>query len=209
MEKTPPVNSSDPASPGRSATCWGAAQTGSGKTAAFALQFEPFGVRSEAGSQVWCWFHGGLAVQVTETFQSLSQFTRFKVATIVGGVGYDQQRKAVSDGVDVVVATPGRLLDHLQNRAFTLARVDHLVLDEADRMLDMGFLPDIKSIIHRVPTDRQTLLFSATLVPEVERIAAFALKDPLRIEVARPATVAEGISQILYPVIQEQKQPTC
>jgi ATP-dependent RNA helicase RhlE len=185
----------------------GAAQTGSGKTAAFALPIlNHLASDPRPGPRVLVLVPTReLAVQVTETFQSLSQFTRFKVATIVGGVGYDQQRKAVSDGVDVVVATPGRLLDHLQNRAFTLARVDHLVLDEADRMLDMGFLPDIKSIIHRVPTDRQTLLFSATLVPEVERIAAFALKDPLRIEVARPATVAEGISQILYPVIQEQK----
>jgi ATP-dependent RNA helicase RhlE len=123
----------------------------------------------------------------------------------MGGVGYDPQRRAVAGGVHVLVATPGRLLDHLQSRAFTLERVDHLVLDEADRMLDMGFLPDIKSIIHRLPTSRQTLLFSATLVPSVEQIAAFALTNPLRIEVARPATVAEGISQVLYPIIQEQK----
>jgi ATP-dependent RNA helicase RhlE len=185
----------------------GAAQTGSGKTAAFALPIlNHLAQDRRPGPRVLVLVPTReLAVQVSETFQSLSQFTSFKVVTIVGGVGYDQQRKAVSEGVDVVVATPGRLLDHLQNRAFTLARVDHLVLDEADRMLDMGFLPDIKSIIHRVPGDRQTLLFSATLVPEVERIAAFALKDPLRIEVARPATVAEGISQVLYPVIQEQK----
>ncbi|MBP9699627.1 MAG: DEAD/DEAH box helicase [Elusimicrobia bacterium] len=185
----------------------GAAQTGSGKTAAFALPIlTHLAEDRRPGPRVLVLVPTReLAVQVTETFQSLAQFTSFKVSTIVGGVGYDQQRKAVSEGVDVVVATPGRLLDHLQSRAFTLTRVDHLVLDEADRMLDMGFLPDIKSIIQRVPADRQTLLFSATLVPEVERIAAFALKDPIRIEVARPATVAEGISQVLYPVIQDQK----
>lgn len=185
----------------------GAAQTGSGKTAAFSLPIlNHLAENPRSGPRVLVLVPTReLAVQVTETFENLSRFTKFKVVAIVGGVGYDQQRRAVADGVDVVVATPGRLLDHLENRAFTLARVDHLVLDEADRMLDMGFLPDIKAIIHRVPADRQTLLFSATLVPEVERIAAFALKDPIRIEVARPATVAEGISQVLYPVVQEQK----
>ena len=104
-----------------------------------------------------------------------------------------------------MVATPGRLLDHLENRAFRLTTVDHLVMDEADRMLDMGFLPDIRAILHYVPKERQTLLFSATLVPDVERVAAFTLKDPVRVEVARPATLAEGISQVLYPVVQEQK----
>jgi ATP-dependent RNA helicase RhlE len=97
------------------------------------------------------------------------------------------------------------LLDHLENRAFRLTTVDHLVMDEADRMLDMGFLPDIRAILHYVPKERQTLLFSATLVPDVERVAAFTLKDPVRVEVARPATLAEGISQVLYPVVQEQK----
>jgi ATP-dependent RNA helicase RhlE len=81
------------------------------------------------------------------------------VATIIGGVGYDQQRRAVADGADIVVATPGRLLDHLQSRAFTLARVDHLVLDEADRMLDMGFFPDIKSIIYQVPAGTADVAF--------------------------------------------------
>ena len=185
----------------------GAAQTGSGKTGAFALPILSHLLNDKKpGPRVLVLVPTReLATQVDQTFTDCGRFAGIKVATIMGGVGYDQQRRAVADGADVVVATPGRLLDHLQSRAFTLARVDHLVLDEADRMLDMGFLPDIKSIIYQVPAERQTLLFSATLVPEIERIASFALTDPLRIEVARPATVAEGISQVLYPIVNEQK----
>lgn len=185
----------------------GAAQTGSGKTGAFALPIlDHLLRRPKPGLRVLTLVPTReLAAQVDQTFREVGQFTPFQVATIIGGVGYDQQRRAVSGGAQVVVATPGRLLDHLENRAFDLGSVDHLVLDEADRMLDMGFMPDIKAILHRVPKARQTMLFSATLVPEVERVAAFTLKDPVRIEVARPATVAEGISQVLYPVVQEQK----
>ena len=185
----------------------GAAQTGSGKTGAFALPILSHLLNDKKpGPRVLVLVPTReLATHVDQTFTDCGRFAGIKVATIIGGVGYDQQRRAVADGADIVVATPGRLLDHLQSRAFTLARVDHLVLDEADRMLDMGFLPDIKSIIYQVPAERQTLLFSATLVPEIERIASFALTDPLRIEVARPATVAEGISQVLYPIINEQK----
>jgi ATP-dependent RNA helicase RhlE len=185
----------------------GAAQTGSGKTGAFALPIlDHLLKRPGRGPRVLVLVPTReLATQVDQTFVDTGRFTPFKVATIIGGVGYDQQRRAVSNGAEVLVATPGRLLDHLENRAFTLESVDHLVLDEADRMLDMGFLPDIKAIVHRVPKNRQTLLFSATLVPEVERVAAFTLVDPVRVEVARPATVAEGISQVLYPIVQEQK----
>ncbi|MBL0058931.1 MAG: DEAD/DEAH box helicase [Elusimicrobia bacterium] len=185
----------------------GAAQTGSGKTGAFALPILNHLLTGEKpGPRVLVLVPTReLASQVDQTFQDCARFTHIKVATIIGGVGYDQQRRAVAEGAQVIVATPGRLLDHLQSRAFTLARVDHVVLDEADRMLDMGFLPDIKAILQRVPAERQTLMFSATLDASIERIASFALKDPLRIEVARPATVAEGISQVLYPIIQEQK----
>ncbi len=206
----------------------GAAQTGSGKTGAFALPILDHLLRrpipstsasaalppqvsrapreTAPGLRVLVLVPTReLAAQVDQTFCEVGRFTPFQVVTVIGGVGYDQQRRAVSAGAQIMVATPGRLLDHLQNRAFHLATVDHLVLDEADRMLDMGFLPDIRAIIHRVPAERQTLLFSATLAPEIERIASFALKDPVRVEVARPATVAEGISQLLYPVVQEQK----
>ena len=185
----------------------GAAQTGSGKTGAFALPLLDHLLRDpKPGPRILVLVPTReLATQVDQTFRECGQFTRFSVVTIIGGVGYDQQRRAVTGGAEIIVATPGRLLDHLQNRAFTLARVDHLVLDEADRMLDMGFLPDIRAIIQQVPAQRQTLLFSATLDGEIERVASFALQDPLRIEVARPATVAEGISQILYPITNDQK----
>ena len=185
----------------------GAAQTGSGKTGAFALPILDHLLRKPSpGLRLLVLVPTReLASQVEQTFRDVGRFTSFKVATVIGGVGYDQQRRAVSEGAEIMVATPGRLLDHLENRAFRLTTVDHLVMDEADRMLDMGFLPDIRAILHYVPKERQTLLFSATLVPDVERVAAFTLKDPVRVEVARPATLAEGISQVLYPVVQEQK----
>jgi ATP-dependent RNA helicase RhlE len=146
-----------------------------------------------------------LAAQVETSVRDCGRFTKMRSAVIIGGLGYDKQRKAVSEGSEVIVATPGRLLDHLESGHFKLDRVDHLVLDEGDRMLDMGFLPDIRAIIHRVPRVRQTMLFSATLVREVEQVAAFALRDPERIEISRPASTAEGISQVVYPVLQPQK----
>ena len=185
----------------------GAAKTGSGKTGAFALPILDHLLRKPSpGLRLLVLVPTReLASQVEQTFRDVGRFTSFKVATVIGGVGYDQQRRAVSEGAEIMVATPGRLLDHLENRAFRLTTVDHLVMDEADRMLDMGFLPDIRAILHYVPKERETLLFSATLVPDVERVAAFTLKDPVRVEVARPATLAEGISQVLYPVVQEQK----
>jgi superfamily II DNA/RNA helicase len=124
---------------------------------------------------------------------------------VIGGVSHSQQTRSIQNGANVLVATPGRLLDHLRQGNFSLKYIEQLVLDEADRMLDMGFLPEIKAIINAIPAERQTQLFSATLHEDVERIAAFATRNPLRVEIARPSTVAEGISQILYPVIQSQK----
>jgi ATP-dependent RNA helicase RhlE len=185
----------------------GCAQTGSGKTAAFLLPILNFLLKDpKPGLQALVLVPTReLATQVEETFTSLCRHTSLKSAVIIGGVGYDQQRRAIREGAQLAVATPGRLLDHLENRAFTLDSVRHLVLDEADRMLDMGFLPDIRAILQRTPPNRQTMMFSATLAPEVERIAAFALHEPLRVEIAKPTTVAEGISQVLYPISQSQK----
>ncbi|HRY30001.1 MAG TPA: DEAD/DEAH box helicase [Elusimicrobiota bacterium] len=185
----------------------GCAQTGSGKTAAFVLPIlHRLLTHPKPGLRVLVLVPTReLADQVQSMFRECGRFTHFRVAMVIGGVGYHDQIRAVKEGAQIMVATPGRLLDHLTQRAFNLTHVDHLVLDEADRMFDMGFLPDIRSILSYVPHERTTLLFSATLVPEVERIAAFALKNPQRVEIARPGTTAEGISQVLYPVVQSQK----
>ena len=185
----------------------GCAQTGSGKTVAFALPIlqrllanDPGGLRALVLVPT-----RELAVQVERTFKDLGRFTSFKTAVVIGGVGHSGQTRSVQGGATILVATPGRLLDHLRQGNFSLKYVEHLVLDEADRMLDMGFLPEIKAVISQMPAERQTQLFSATLHANVESIAAFATRNPLRVEIARPSTVAEGISQILYPVIQSQK----
>jgi ATP-dependent RNA helicase RhlE len=185
----------------------GGAQTGSGKTAAFVLpMLHHFLSHPKPGLRGLILVPTReLAVQVEKAIHNYSRFAPVKAAVVIGGVGHEPQRRAVREGAQILVATPGRLLDHLKQGSFRLDRVDHLVLDEADRMLDMGFLPDIKDIIGRLPRERQTMLFSATLHGEVERIAAFAMRNPVRVEIARPATVAEGISQVVYPVIQSQK----
>jgi ATP-dependent RNA helicase RhlE len=185
----------------------GGAQTGSGKTGAFLLPSLTHVLNDpKPGLRILVLVPTReLAAQVEEMFIALTKHTKLKSAVIIGGVGYDHQKRAVQNGATLAVATPGRLLDHLEHRAFTLDDVDHLILDEADRMLDMGFMPDIRAILRQVPPERQTLLFSATLAPEIERIASFAMKDPVRVEIARPTTVAEGISQVLYPISQSQK----
>ncbi|MBI4679464.1 MAG: DEAD/DEAH box helicase [Elusimicrobia bacterium] len=186
----------------------GCAQTGSGKTAAFALP----AIQRLLGRNL----HGvhvlvivptrELALQVDAEFRSLGQFAHsLHTAVVIGGVGYGDQRKSFSEGAQVIVATPGRLLDHLWQKAVRVDRLEILVLDEGDRMLDMGFLPDIREIIGKLPSARQTMMFSATLGPEILRVAAFALREPVRVEVSRPTSVAEGISQVVYPVLQTQK----
>ncbi|MBI4056436.1 MAG: DEAD/DEAH box helicase [Elusimicrobia bacterium] len=185
----------------------GCAQTGSGKTAAFVLpilnhllQHPRPGLRALVLVPT-----RELAAQVETVFRDCGRFTPFKVAMIIGGVGFHGQQQAVRQGAQILVATPGRLLDHLHQGSFTLSQVEQLVLDEADRMLDMGFLPDIRSILSRLPQGRQTMLFSATLLPEVERVAAFALRHPKRVEISPPTSTATGINQVVYPVKQSQK----
>src|ERR1051326_3232466 len=156
----------------------GTAQTGTGKTAAFALP-----ILTLLGK------HGGfrglvleptreLAAQVETEFRDYGRFKDLGVGLVHGGVGYGKQRDALKRGLDILVATPGRLLDLLEQRTLTLQSVKVLVLAEVDRMLDMGFLPDVRRIVEKIPTDRQTLLFSATLPPEIERLAAWVLRDP-------------------------------
>jgi len=183
----------------------GSAQTGTGKTAAFSLP-----ILQKLGT------HGALrclvleptrelALQVNEALLTYSKFTDLHTTVIYGGVGYGPQRDAIAAGLDIVVATPGRLLDHLEQRSFSLGSIEYLVLDEVDRMLDMGFLPDVKRIIGMCPKERQTLFFSATIPPELEKLTEWCLRDPHTIEIGRRRSAAETVSHAFYPVIESQK----
>jgi ATP-dependent RNA helicase RhlE len=189
----------------------GTAQTGTGKTAAFALPILTLLAKrskdSQKGSPASLVLEPTreLAAQVETAFRDYGRFTDVQVGLVHGGVGYGKQREALKRGVDVLVATPGRLLDLLEQRATTLRSVKILVLDEVDRMLDMGFLPDVRRIVEKIPTDRQTLLFSATLPPEIERLAAWVLRDPALVEIGVRRSPAETVTHAAYPVAAEQK----
>jgi ATP-dependent RNA helicase RhlE len=179
----------------------GTAQTGTGKTAAFVLPILNKLLDGPRGMPraLIVTPTRELAEQIHQVFRALSAGTQVKSTTIYGGVTASRQIKALKEGVDILVATPGRLLDLLQQRYIRLERIEVLVLDEADRMFDMGFLPDVRRIIKAVPTQRQTMLFSATFPPEVEQLAAQSLKDPQKIAMglSRPA---HTVSHALYPV---------
>src|SRR5262245_19484635 len=202
----------------------GTAQTGTGKTAAFALPILtllPKGrsatgaIPSRRGPKTSTPAAGPaclvleptreLAAQVETAFRDYGRFTDLRVALVHGGVGYGKQREELKRGVDVLVATPGRLLDLLEQRATSLKSVKILVLDEVDRMLDMGFLPDVRRIVEKISTDRQPLLFSATLPPEIERLAAWVLRDPALVEIGARRSPAETVTHAVYPVATEQK----
>jgi ATP-dependent RNA helicase RhlE len=186
------------------------AMTGSGKTAAFMLPIlqrflgKPRGVTRAlvlAPTRE-------LAAQIDEHRQQLARFTRISGAAVFGGVAMDPQEKAFRRGVDILVATPGRLLDHFQYPYAKLNALEVLVLDEADRMLDMGFLPDIRRILRALPTTRrQTLLFSATLPSAITALARELLHDPALINVERPSAPAVGVTHAAYPVASELKLP--
>src|SRR5205823_10049276 len=137
--------------------------------------------------------------------RDLARFTSLRVAVMYGGVGYGRQKDALRTGVDVLVATPGRLLDHLQQGTCKLDQIKFLVLEEADRMLDMGFLPDVKRIIERIPRDRHTSLFSATIPPEIETLIHWAMQQPQTIEIGDRRTPAETVKHVIYPVSESQK----
>jgi ATP-dependent RNA helicase RhlE len=183
------------------------AQTGSGKTAAFVLPIlqqlmaKP---RGKTRALVLAPTRE-LAQQVADHLRALAANTRITSAAVYGGVGMQPQEQAFRQGVDVIVATPGRLLDHLQYSYARLDTVDILVLDEADRMLDMGFLPDIKRILGHVKNRKQTLFFSATMPPPIVQLTRELLRDPARINIERQAAPASGIDQAVYPVAQELK----
>jgi ATP-dependent RNA helicase RhlE len=186
------------------------ASTGSGKTAAFLLPIlnrliaVPRRGRTRA---LVLTPTRELASQIVEQLNALATHTPVTASAIIGGVGMGPQEHAFRSGVDVLVATPGRLLDHLGRSYAKLDSVEYLVLDEADRMLDMGFLPDIGRILKRIPAKRQTLFFSATMPPEIAKLANQMLKNPAIINQGRTSRPAVGITQAVYPVAQELKAP--
>ncbi|HEU4586112.1 MAG TPA: DEAD/DEAH box helicase [Gemmatimonadaceae bacterium] len=183
------------------------AMTGSGKTAAFLLPIIDRLMRKPRGvtRALVLVPTRELAAQVLEHLNELALHTPITGAAIFGGVGMGPQEHALRSGTDIIVATPGRLLDHLQLPYASFASLEHLVLDEADRMLDMGFLPDIRKILRRLPVRRQTLFFSATMPAPIVALTREMLRDPATIQVDRVSTPAVGITQAVYPVHQELK----
>ena len=183
------------------------AMTGSGKTAAFLLPIlHRLHGRPRGTTRVLVLAPTReLAAQIDEHRQELGRHTRLTGAAIFGGVGYGPQEQALRRGVDVLVATPGRLLDHFGQAYGRLAGLEVLVLDEADRMLDMGFLPDIRRVLQHLPARRQTLFFSATMPPPIVALAREILRDPVTIAVERPPAPATGITHTAYPVASELK----
>jgi superfamily II DNA/RNA helicase len=179
----------------------GLAQTGTGKTAAFTLPMltllESGRARARMPRTLILEPTRELAAQVEESFTRYGVNHRLNVALLIGGVSFGDQDAKITRGVDVLIATPGRLLDHFERGKLLLSGVELLVIDEADRMLDMGFIPDIERIVKMVPFTRQTLFFSATMPPEITRLADQFLHNPVRIEVARPASAAQTITQRL------------
>jgi ATP-dependent RNA helicase RhlE len=185
----------------------GCAQTGTGKTAAFALpilhKLHP--IRRAQIRALILTPTRELASQINEVFEGLTAHTKLYTAAVYGGVGIPPQERALRLGTDVIVATPGRLLDHINRGVGRFDGLEVLVLDEADRMLDMGFLPDVKRIISHLPKQRQTMLFSATMPKEILDLSRQILQDPAMIQIGRQAKPAEGVSQSAYPVAQHLK----
>ena len=178
------------------------AATGSGKTAAFLLPIlhkliaEPRGTTRALVMAPT----RELALQIVDDFKALARHTDLSAAAIYGGVGMKPQEQAFRRGVDLIAATPGRLLDHFQYGYAKLPGLEYLVLDEADRMLDMGFLPDIRRVLKHVPRPKQTLFFSATMPPPIEQLTRELLRDPAKVALQRKAAPAAGVTQAIYPV---------
>ena len=184
----------------------GASQTGTGKTAAFAL---PILDRLESHGDLRCLVLEPvreLASQVLDNFQTLGSGTDLRSLLVHGGVGYGKQLDGLEAGVDILIATPGRLLDLMSRGSVKLDKIEVLVLDEVDRMLDMGFLPDVRRIVQKTPKSRQTLFFSATMPPAIDGLAKWALIDPVEVEIGQRQGVAETISHAFYPVALGQRE---
>jgi ATP-dependent RNA helicase RhlE len=186
----------------------GIAQTGTGKTAAFALPMIERLSRERGGRNPRALVLAPtreLAAQIDESIRMLCRGSQLRTVTVFGGVGEAPQIAALRRGVDIVIATPGRLLDLLQSRHLTLADAKYAVLDEADRMLDMGFLPQIRRVVATLPKQRQTLLFSATLSKDIEAITSEFLRSPKLIEIGRRANPADTVTQLLFDVAKSRK----
>jgi ATP-dependent RNA helicase RhlE len=183
------------------------AMTGSGKTAAFALPIlqRLLGKKRGTTRALVLAPTRELAAQIVDHFNALGRHSGLKAAAVYGGVGMQPQERALRSGVDIIVACPGRLLDHFRHSYARLAGLEILVLDEADRMLDMGFLPDIRRILKHLPPVSQTLFFSATLPPPIRELSREMLRNPVALNVERPAAPATGVRQAVYAVRQEVK----
>jgi ATP-dependent RNA helicase RhlE len=183
------------------------ASTGSGKTAAFLLPILHRLIGRPRGTTraLVITPTRELAAQIVEQLDAIATHTPVTAAAVIGGVGMGPQEHAFRSGTDVIVATPGRLLDHMKASYAKLDRIEYLVLDEADRMLDMGFLPDIRRILKALPARRQTLFFSATMPGPIGALASQMLRSPARINLERASVPATGITQALYPVPAELK----
>lgn len=193
----------------------GCAQTGTGKTAAFAIpllqlmhlqsQQSPREDRRRIRALVLTPTRE-LAIQIEESFRAYGKYLHLRHAVIFGGVSQYQQVKTLRQGIDILVATPGRLLDLLNQRHVSLQDIQYFVLDEADRMLDMGFVQDVKRIIAKLPAQRQTLFFSATMPPEIQQLANMLLKNPVKVQVTPVSSTAETVEQSLYYVEKQNKR---
>ncbi len=184
----------------------GSAQTGTGKTAAFALPIlSRLGNAGPGPRALILEPTRELAAQVETAIRDYARFTNLKITVVYGGVGYGRQTDELKAGADVVVATPGRLLDHLEKGTLRLDKVEFLVLDEADRMLDMGFLPDVRHLVEKCPRQRHTALFSATIPPQIETLINWAMHDPETVEIGARRTPAETVKHVIYPVSDTQK----
>ncbi|WP_125142378.1 DEAD/DEAH box helicase [Clostridium transplantifaecale] len=191
----------------------GCAQTGTGKTAAFAIptlqilsretvpRWEKRNIRALVVTPT-----RELAIQIFESFNTYGEFLNLKTCVVFGGVSQKPQETSLRQGVDILVATPGRLLDLMDQKIVNIEHIKILVLDEADRMLDMGFIHDIKKIIAKTPTDKQTLFFSATMPPDIAKLAGKILKSPVKIEVTPASTTVDLIEQYLYYVDKGNKK---
>jgi len=191
----------------------GCAQTGTGKTAAFVLpmlhrlmagQIQSRDQRRRVRALVITPTRE-LAAQIESSVKTCGRFTKLRPLSIYGGVGIEPQIRALRGGVDIVIATPGRLIDHINRRSIDLSMIEILVLDEADRMFDMGFINDVRKIVGLLPKERQTLLFSATMPPAIRSLAEGIQRNPKLIEVGERRNPAASVEQHIYPVAQEQK----